>query len=212
MPVAEPDLTVPLVGVLIRFRTNPVAICGDLQDMYHRVYVREEDRSVQRILWWHGEEVADYEVCVLTFGATCSPSLAQYVKNLNAQRFAAQYPKAVAAIVADHYVDDWLGGGRTEEEVVELARTVMCIHAEAGFVMHKIQSNSETVLQSDAAPHVFSPHEAHVRRFGSVVGDECGAYRAAAKHVWRSVRRVFDCRTRPPHSFGRHNQVHFGVS
>ena len=43
-------------------------------------------------------------------------------------------------------MDDWLGGGHTEEEVLQLARNVEEIPRSAGFTMHKWVSNSEHVL------------------------------------------------------------------
>lgn len=44
----------------------------------------------------------------MTFGANCSPCSANYVKNENAKRFGDTYPRAVQAIIQNHYVDDLL--------------------------------------------------------------------------------------------------------
>lgn len=49
-----------------------------------------------------------YISIVMTFRATCSPCTAQYVKNLNANKYVKEYPRAVEAIVSRHYVDDYL--------------------------------------------------------------------------------------------------------
>lgn len=146
--LSGPDLTAPLVNVLQRFREGPVAVSGDLKDMFHRVYVQEKDRWAQRFLWrWdiHTEPLV-FEMCVLTFGATCSPSLAQYVKNRNADRFASDHPTAVEAIKTQEYVDDFLGCGETEEQLLQIAMEVKRIHETAGFKMHKWTSNSKAVL------------------------------------------------------------------
>ena len=35
-----PDLTNPLVGVLIRFRQEPIAMAADIEAMFHHVYVK----------------------------------------------------------------------------------------------------------------------------------------------------------------------------
>ena len=146
--LSGPDLTAPLVMVLQQFRTRRIGVSGDLQDMYHRVYIREEDRCSQKFVWREHEEepLLDYEMCVLTFGATCSPSLAQYVKNQHAERYRETHQAAVEAICGDHYVDDWLGGADTEEETLQLALQVKWIHEQAGFHMHKWVSNSRIVL------------------------------------------------------------------
>lgn len=83
---------------------------------------------------------------VMTFGACCSPRCAQYVKNLNAERHAGQYPAAAKVIVKNHYVDDVLASTETEEEMIQLAQGVRHVHAKAGFEMRNWISNSPTVL------------------------------------------------------------------
>ena len=49
-----PDLTNNLVGILLRFRQDPVAVMGDVQSMFHQVRVPVEDRDFLRFLWWPG--------------------------------------------------------------------------------------------------------------------------------------------------------------
>lgn len=84
----------------------------------------------------------------MTFGACCSPSCAQYIKNLNADKYGAQYPRAVEAITKRHYVDDMLDSVETVEEAIELAKSVRFIHAQAGFQMRNWRSNSTSVLRA----------------------------------------------------------------
>lgn len=147
--VSGPDLTQPLINILSRFRTKPFAISGDIEEMFHQVAVREEDRGAQRFLWRANPsaDLEEYEMCVLTFGATCSPTLAQYAKNVNAARFSTTHPEAVRAIVEDHYVDDFLFCCFDEDHLVQLARQVRDIHHTGGFRMHKWRSNSAAVLR-----------------------------------------------------------------
>lgn len=38
-----PNFTISLLGVLLRFRLEPVAVMGDIQSMFHQVRVAEED-------------------------------------------------------------------------------------------------------------------------------------------------------------------------
>ena len=46
------DLTNSLVGVLIRFHQDPVAVMGDVQSMFQQVCAPEEDRDLLGFLWW----------------------------------------------------------------------------------------------------------------------------------------------------------------
>ncbi|XP_058835287.1 uncharacterized protein LOC131692322 [Topomyia yanbarensis] len=143
-----PDLHTPLLSVLCRFRQKQFAIAGDIRQMFHQLLIREEDRQSQRFLWRTDTASAPdvYVMDVATFGATCSPCSAQYVKNTNAMEFADRYPEASLAIINNTYVDDYLDSRDTVEEVVSLACNVRTIHSEAGFEIRNWQSNSEQVL------------------------------------------------------------------
>lgn len=76
------------------------------------------------------------------------PVCAQFVKNLNAERFVAKYPQAVETIIKSHYVDDMLVSVKTESEAIHLAKQVKYVHAQGGFEIHNWVSNSPAVLQS----------------------------------------------------------------
>ena len=47
-----PDYMNNLIGVLMRFRQDQVAIAADVEAMFHQVRVRNEDRDALRFLWW----------------------------------------------------------------------------------------------------------------------------------------------------------------
>ncbi|XP_062713555.1 uncharacterized protein LOC134290427 [Aedes albopictus] len=142
-----PDQLSSLLSILIRFREFRVAVCGDIKEMFHQVQMRNEDQHCQRFLWQNNSETepSTYVVQVMTFGACCSPSTAQHVKNSNAKRFEQDSPKAADAIIKGHYVDDMLVSTETEEEAVELAQEVKNIHMHGGFEMRNWISNSATV-------------------------------------------------------------------
>ena len=80
--------------------------------MFHQVYIRSEDRDVQRFLRRECDEdkVPDvYVMDVMIFGATCAPSISQYIKNINATQFENDFPIAAKSIKENHYVDDRTG-------------------------------------------------------------------------------------------------------
>ena len=84
-----PDLTISLVGVLIRFRQDPVAVMADVQSMFHQVPVPEEDRDLLRFLWWpkgdFTKKLEEYRMTVHLFGAVSSPSCANFAMRRNAE-------------------------------------------------------------------------------------------------------------------------------
>ncbi|XP_065095601.1 uncharacterized protein LOC135717439 [Ochlerotatus camptorhynchus] len=145
-----PDLLTCLVSVLHRFREYRIAITGDIREMFLQVLMNWLDQQCLRFLWRNGELNRSpdvYVMKVMAFGATCSPSCAQYVKNHNAQRFQDQFPRAAEAIVKQHYVDDMLSSVETEQEAIKLAKDVRFVHAQAGFEIRNWLSNSSRVLR-----------------------------------------------------------------
>ncbi|XP_062713978.1 uncharacterized protein LOC134290794 [Aedes albopictus] len=147
-------MTASLTTVLYRFRQRQIAIAGDIREMFHQIQIRPQDRQAHRFLWRdeRGETSKQYVMDVATFGSTCSPSSAQYIKNRNAEEWSEQYPEAAVAIIECHYVDDYLDSLDCEEEAVQLALDVKTVHAKAGFDMRNWLSNSELVVQRVGDP------------------------------------------------------------
>ena len=71
-----------LVNVLMRFRRYPVAIIGDISEMYLQVRIKEEDRSLFRFLWRYLDEKKSpviHEFTSIMFGMNAAPFAMQYV-------------------------------------------------------------------------------------------------------------------------------------
>ncbi|XP_062556957.1 uncharacterized protein LOC134221791 [Armigeres subalbatus] len=117
--------------------------------MFHQVRIREQDRPCQRFFWRDEDgEIATFEMCVMTFGACCSPSSALYVKNRNAERFIGSHPGAVDIIIKRHYVDDMLISVESEAEAIQLAEDVKFVHSKGGFEIRNWVSNAPVVLSA----------------------------------------------------------------
>ncbi|XP_063860018.1 uncharacterized protein LOC135100737 [Scylla paramamosain] len=76
------DLTNKLIGVLCKFRQESIALVCDIEAMYHQVKVNPEHRDMLRFLWWENgdlnNEIAEYRMTAHLFGATSSPSVANF--------------------------------------------------------------------------------------------------------------------------------------
>lgn len=142
-----PDLLSSLPGILCRFRQRQVAITGDISEMFHQIKIRSDDTPFQRFLYRSDptKEPDVYEMAVMIFGACCSPTSAQYVKNLNAERFNEEHPRACQSITQNHYVDDMLDSVDSEAEAIQLAKEVRKIHASGGFHIRGWTSNRPSV-------------------------------------------------------------------
>lgn len=99
----------PLLSILFKIKDERIAVCGDIKEMFHQIAIVEEDQHAQWFLW-RGDSSRPpntYVMQRMIFGATCSPAMAQYVKNKNVTDFSEKYPRAVKGIVERHYVDDY---------------------------------------------------------------------------------------------------------
>ncbi|XP_058456653.1 uncharacterized protein LOC131434039 [Malaya genurostris] len=146
--LSGPDLLTPLPSVLFRFRQYSVAISSDIKEMFHQLRINDRDKHSQRFLWRESsdKEPKVFLMDVATFGATCSPTSAQFVKNKKALEFTDKFPRAVQGIIQNHYVDDYLDSFETVDEAKSVAETVQLIHSKEGFTIHNWISNSKSVL------------------------------------------------------------------
>ena len=148
-----PDLLNSLVGVLTRFRMEPVALAADIEQMFHQVKVKPKDRNSLQFFWWpNGDLNKDPEAFRMTvhlFGATSSPSCASFCLKQAATWFHHDHPPEVAeTICRGFYVDDCFVSVATEEEAINLMGNLRSALSECGFNRTKWTSNCENVLDS----------------------------------------------------------------
>lgn len=65
----------------------------------------------------------------MSFGATCSPSIAQFVKNLNAEQHREEYPEGARSVILNTYVDDWGASRWSSEDSMALTNDVVKVNA-----------------------------------------------------------------------------------
>lgn len=148
-----PDLTNTLIGVLTRFRHDHIALMSDIEAMYHQVQVPLEDTDMLRFLWWPEGDLnkpsQEFKMTVHLFGATSSPSCANYALKKTAEDAADEVStRAVSAVLNNFYVDDCLLSVSNESEACTMVRELTELCASGGFRLTKWNSNSRAVLAS----------------------------------------------------------------
>lgn len=148
-----PDLTNSLVGVLTRFREEPVALMADIEAMFHQVRVAPSDCDAVRYLWWPDGNLdnppEEYEMRVHLFGGVSSPSCANFALKKTAKDNEADFePQVVETVERNFYVDDCLKSVSEEDEAVKLAKQLRELLARGGFKLTKWLSNSRKVIES----------------------------------------------------------------
>ena len=142
-----------LVGVLLRFRIEKVAIAADVEGMFHQVQVSQEDSDSLRFLWKEDINVDGppdtYKMLVHVFGAKDSPVCANYalkrIARDNHEDFSAE---SFATALKDFYVDDLLKSVNCIEEAIDMAKELMAMLKRGGFRLTKFLSNMKKVLES----------------------------------------------------------------
>ena len=108
-----PVMTNKLVGVLLRFREDPIAFLADIEAIICQVQVSPEHCDLLRFLWfWDGDydkPTEEYQMLIHLFGATSSPSCAGFCLRKVAEEFEDEFsPETIETIRKNFYVDDYL--------------------------------------------------------------------------------------------------------
>ena len=149
-----PDLTNSLLGVLLRFRREPVAITADIQQMFYCFQVQEEHRNYLRFLWYRDndpdKDIIEYRMRVHVFGNSPSPAVATYGLRRIAKEEENAYGSDVKEFIdSDFYVDDGLTSLPTSQQAVDLLRRTQQALSHGGNLrLHKIASNCVEVMKS----------------------------------------------------------------
>ncbi|XP_060745195.1 uncharacterized protein LOC132858752 [Tachysurus vachellii] len=151
--LSGPDLNNSLLGVLMRFRKEPVAFTVDVQQMFHCFKVRSADRNHLRFLWFREnnpeKEVTEYRMKVHVFGNSPSPTVAIYCLRRAAQEGEKEFGQDARQFVEqDFYMDDGLKSLPSSEMAIDLLKRTQNMLAESNLKLHKLASNSKEVMRA----------------------------------------------------------------
>ena len=123
-------MTNQLIGELIRFRQNSVAVMADIETMVHQVCVEEEYHDYLRFLSWPNgditKEPVDFQMCVHLQGATSSPSCANYALRETAKTYKDEFGEDAAnTFIRNFYVDDMLKSCPDSQSAIKMIPNVV---------------------------------------------------------------------------------------
>ena len=154
-----PNLINALLGILLRFRVNPVAFTCDIQNMYYNFHVERQHRDYLRFLWWPGGDMSmnpvEYRMKVHIFGAISSGCVASYGLRKIVEGSVVS-DKVRDFVCQDFYVDDGCVSVPTDSEALSLLKETQSLLSKGNLRVHKVVSNSRALLDSlpegDKAP------------------------------------------------------------
>ena len=157
--LSGPDLANNLLGVLIRFRREMIAVVGDIQHMFHCFVVREDDRDYLRFLWHRDNklenELVEYRMTVHVFGNRPSSAIANYGLLKIASLAAETHGSEVRDFITNNfYVDDGLTSLSSSDKAISLIQqTQDALKTYGNLRLHKFASNDQSVMNA------FSPED-----------------------------------------------------
>ena len=145
---AGPNLLLKIFDIILRFRTNKIAIIADIKQAFLNIAVHPDHVDFTRFLWFSSEECKEiivYRFLRVVFGMTCSPFLLQGTIHHHCDQ------KVLSNEISDDfrtdfleniYVDDILNGKDDVPSSFEFYKTAKKLMLSAGFILTKWCSNS----------------------------------------------------------------------
>ena len=131
-----PHLLNDLLGILIRFRENRIALIGDIKKMYHTVKTKTIEQHTHRFLWrdMNTETQPDtYVIQRVSFGDKPSGAIATVALRKTAEMGQDKYPKAAHVIKENTYMDDIIESVSDKEKAKKLAKDIENLLEEGSF-------------------------------------------------------------------------------
>ncbi|XP_022182590.1 uncharacterized protein LOC111042326 [Myzus persicae] len=167
--------------ILLRCRFYKYMFIADIVKMYRQIFVLEEDRFYQHILWRRSphEEVKEYELCTVTYVINSAPFFAIRCLLQLEQDNGPEFPLARQFLRSYTYVDDIIAGSNTREEIVNVQCQIVGLLQKGCFELSKWASTCPAVLEGVAKEHCasnpyYEPHSGQAVKILGLYWDPFG--------------------------------------
>ena len=148
-----PDFNNELRGILYRFREQKIAVISDIESMFNNFLVPKSHQDYMRFYWYAGNDpsqpIVQWRVKTHCFGCTSSPAVANFcLRYTTTLSHAEPYSEGKDYIKSSFYIDDGITSTSSPEEAVKILQGAINILKPHGVRLHKILSNSDTVMKS----------------------------------------------------------------
>ena len=137
-----PDLTNKLLGILLKFRQEPIALTADIEGMFYQVRVTPQERDLLWFLWWEDgdpdKSPQHYRKTTHFLGDDWSPSAATFALQVVAEEYRGRISNgALETIGKNFHVDDCMKSVSTVDTAIGLAADLRESLATGGFRVTK---------------------------------------------------------------------------
>ena len=154
-----PNLINDLVGVLIRYRQDYIAMASDIAKMYNTIKLSPLDQNTHRFLWRNFDQRKPhdhYQLFAISFGDKPSSAISLVALQKTAELGKEKYPEAAEVILKITYVDDILNSVNSMEDAIRLADEVEALLTIGGFKLKNWTFSEDHNKSIDIRNAVFS--------------------------------------------------------
>ena len=163
-----------ILGLLLRWRENKIAVVADIRKMYHSVRLAEDDMHCHRFLWRSFDSKREPDVYVIqrvNMGDRPAAAIATEALKQTAENCRSSYPKAAEFVISSSYMDDLIDSVHSKSEAEELARQTNEVLKTGGFFIKCWQfSTLKFALDANAETSTTSLLKGAVAEETSVLG------------------------------------------
>ncbi|XP_015118462.1 uncharacterized protein LOC107042095 [Diachasma alloeum] len=133
---------------VLRFRTHRYVITADIEKMYRQILVHPDDRQFQKVLWPYQGNLRTFQLNTVTFGTAAAPFLAVRTIQQLARDEAHDFPRASKLLLRDFYVDDFISGADSLDELLTIRDEMIALLSRGGFIIRQWSSNHRSALNT----------------------------------------------------------------
>lgn len=153
-----PTLQNDLFTILSNFRTYSVVLIADIEKMYRCIWINNEQRIYQGIMWGENENIKYYQLNIVTYGTTSAPFLAIRCLIEIVNIYEKDFPIEANIIRNDFNVDDLVTGAHSIEKLQLRKDNLVTILSSAGFNLRKFSSNINDLNINDQKEFAIKDH------------------------------------------------------
>ncbi|XP_028164080.1 uncharacterized protein LOC114355439 [Ostrinia furnacalis] len=145
-PVVQDDL----FSILLRYRQHRFVVSADVEKMYRQILVDPEQRHLQLILWRDdpSSTIKIFQLNTVTYGTASAPFLS--TRCLLQLSEECQDLGVAQLIREDFYVDDFLSGTDSEDELLKIVHSVTSILDSACLPLRKWRTNAPSIFRTES--------------------------------------------------------------
>ncbi|XP_048579693.1 uncharacterized protein LOC5508489 [Nematostella vectensis] len=135
-----------LLGILLRWREEQVALVGDIKKMFNSVLLRPLEQHCHRFLWRDLQTDRDPDVYVMervNMGDSPAPAISTEAIYKTADLFREDSQEAAELLEKSSYVDDFIDSFPSKEDAVKTASEAEAMLAKGGFKIKCWQFSGE---------------------------------------------------------------------